>query len=96
MYHVDIKNYEIFATTTIQSNYNTIGRCQAKLGRPEEATPRRSGTRSAAPRGSTHAEPQGRTARTAPAASATIGRCRGGRGRETFFHGTEPEKPGGK
>jgi tetratricopeptide (TPR) repeat protein len=34
---VDIKNYEIFATTTIQSN-NTIGRCQAKLGRPEEAT----------------------------------------------------------
>jgi hypothetical protein len=41
-------------------------------------------TRSAAPRGATLTAPQGRTARTAPAASATTGRCRGGRGREQW------------
>ena len=34
---VDIKNYEIFPPAIVQS-YNAIGRCQAKLGRPEEAT----------------------------------------------------------
>ena len=34
---VDIKNYEIFPPAIIQS-YNAVGRCQAKLGRPEEAT----------------------------------------------------------
>jgi hypothetical protein len=34
---VDIKNYEIFPVVIVQSN-TAIGRCQAKLGRPKEAT----------------------------------------------------------
>ena len=34
---VDIKNYETYPPVVIQS-YSAVGRCQAKLGRPAEAT----------------------------------------------------------